>query len=170
MPESSKSRREFLCQATGCFTFALVASGVSREVFASPVRTIEGVRSAPGEKSYPIPPADGVSIDRVEQVILVRYQNKVMAFALSCPHENAAVKWIERDGRFACTKHDSKYQPDGTYTSGRATRNMDRLPIKKAGDTVVVDLDKAYHSDIDAAAWAGAVVTVPVPSASDRES
>src|ERR1039458_8253882 len=124
MPESAKSLREFLCRATGCFTFALVAAGVPLDVWALPVRMVDGVRTAPDEKSYPIPPADGVSIDRVEQVILVRYQNKVMAFALSCPHENAAVKWIEKDNRFACSKHDSKYQPDGTYTSGRSTRNM----------------------------------------------
>ena len=159
MSESSKSRREFLCQTTGCFTFALAAAGVPSDVWALTVRIADGVVTAPGEKSYPIPAADGVSIDRVEQVILVRHQGRVMAFALSCPHENAAVKWLEKDNRFACTKHDSKYQPDGTYTSGRATRNMDRLPIKKVGATVVVDLDRVYHSDIDAAAWAAAVVT-----------
>jgi Rieske Fe-S protein len=160
MSDAPKSRRDFLCQATGCFTFALVATGVPRDVWASPVRFVDGVRTAPGEKTYPIPSVDGVSIDREEQVILVRYQNKVMAFSLSCPHENAAVKWIEKDSRFACTKHDSKYQVDGTYTSGRATRNMDRLPIRKVGATVVVDLEKAFHSDIEGAAWTGAVVTV----------
>jgi nitrite reductase/ring-hydroxylating ferredoxin subunit len=159
MSDAQKSRRDFLCQATGCFTFALVAAGVPRDVWASPVRFVDGFRTA-GEKTYPIPSVDGVSIDREEQVILVRYQNKVMAFSLSCPHENAAVKWIEKDSRFACTKHDSKYQVDGTYTSGRATRNMDRLPIRRAGATVVVDLEKAFHSDIEGAAWAGAVVTV----------
>jgi nitrite reductase/ring-hydroxylating ferredoxin subunit len=160
MSDVSKSRRDFLCQVTGCFTFALVAAGVPRDVWASPVRFVDGVRTGPGEKSYPIPPSDGVNIDREEQVILVRFQNKVMAFALSCPHENAAVKWVEKDSRFACTKHDSKYQVDGTYTSGRATRNMDRLPIRKVASAVVVELDKAFHSDIEAAAWAGAVVTI----------
>jgi nitrite reductase/ring-hydroxylating ferredoxin subunit len=154
-----KTRREFLCRTSGCFALALTAVGVPREVWALPVRMIEG-RGAGRDKSYPIPPADGVSIDRDTQVILVRYQGKVMAFALSCPHESAAVKWVEKDSRFQCTKHDSKYQPDGVYTSGRATRNMDRLPIRKDGANVVVDIDKAFHSDLDASAWAAAVVAV----------
>ena len=79
------------------------------------------------QKTFPLPAADGVTIDKKTSVILVRFQGKVMAFNLACPHENTALRWKPAVGRFECTKHDSKYSPDGTYIGGRATRNMDRL-------------------------------------------
>jgi Rieske Fe-S protein len=63
------------------------------------------------------------------------------------------------DHRFQCTHHDSKYTPDGTYTSGRATRNMDRFPIRRDGATLHVDVTRVFHSDQDAAGWAAASVT-----------
>ena len=62
-----------------------------------------------------MPAADGVTIDRDAQVILVRFQQKVYAFNLACPHENTALRWRERDVRFQCPRHESQYQPDGTF-------------------------------------------------------
>jgi hypothetical protein len=35
---------------------------------------------------------------------------------------------------------------------------MDRFPVSRAGDQVVVDLTMVYHSDADQAHWQGAVV------------
>ena len=86
------------------------------------------------ELTYPIPAADGATIDRDNGVIIVRFRNKVFAFNLSCPHENAAVRWKAAVNRFECSRHDSRYTPDGLYTSGRATRNMDRFALKRNGD------------------------------------
>jgi hypothetical protein len=48
----------------------------------------------------------------------------------------------------------------GVYTSGRATRNLDRFPIARDGDTIVVDIGRVYRSDQDAAGWAAAHVTL----------
>jgi len=76
------------------------------------------------------------------------------------PHENAVVKWLAKDGRFQCSKHDSQYTPNGTYTSGHATRNLDRFPIRRDGNSVVVSLDRVFHSDQNAQAWAAASVDV----------
>lgn len=121
---------------------------------------IEPLSATANEARYPIPAADGARIDNGRQVILVRDAGKVYAFALSCPHENSALRWRARDRRFQCPKHESKYTPDGTFTSGRATRNMDRFPITKAGTEVVVDLTKVFHSDVDKPHWDAAVVTV----------
>jgi Rieske Fe-S protein len=84
----------------------------------------------------------------------------VFVFALACPHENNAVKWVAKDHRFQCTKHDSQYQPDGLHTSGRATRNMDRYVIRRDGDSVVVDLHKWVESDKDPGGWAAATIAV----------
>jgi len=122
------------------------------------IATVEGV-PAGSERKYPIPGGDGVTIDRSTQVIVVRYQGKVYAFNLSCPHENTALKWLPKDYRFQCPKHESKYQPTGTFTSGRATRNMDRLPIRKEDNAIVVDLSRIIRSDTDPDGWAAASVT-----------
>lgn len=109
---------------------------------------------------YPIPAADGASIDMRRQVILVRDAGALYAFALSCPHENTALRWKAREKRFQCPRHESRYTPDGTFTSGRATRNMDRFPISRAGTEVVVDLTKVYRSDAEAALWKAARITL----------
>jgi len=93
-------------------------------------------------------------------LIVARYQNRVMVFALACPHENNAVKWVAKDHRFQCTKHDSQYSPNGTHTDGRATRNMDRYVIRRDGDSLLVDLHKWVQSDKDPAGWAAAQIAV----------
>lgn len=135
---------------------SLAALGLG-DLLGLPVASVEGQQSG-NERSYPIPAADGVNIDRTAQVILVRFEGKAYAMALACPHENAAVKWIAKDHRFQCTRHDSQYTPQGTYTSGRATRNMDRFPIRRSGDALVVTVDRVHHSDADPAGWAAAHV------------
>lgn len=124
------------------------------------VGEMAGVEAGPNQKVYPLPAADGVTIDKAAQVILVRFQGKVIAFNLACPHENNALRWTQAAGRFQCPKHESKYSPDGTFIGGRATRNMDRLPIARSGNTVVVSLSRIIKSDTEAAEWATAVVIV----------
>jgi len=63
-------------------------------------------------------------------------------------------------GRFQCPKHKSKYEPDGTFISGRATRNMDRYAIKRAGMEVEVALEVLYRNDKQPAEWTAAVVVL----------
>ena len=112
------------------------------------------------EHAYPIPAGDGATIDKENQIILVRFTEKVYAFNLSCPHQNTALHWLAEEGRFQCPKHKSRYQPDGVFISGRATRNMDRFAVRRDGDTIVVDVDKMFRSDRNAAEWEAAVVMV----------
>ena len=152
---SYRSRREFLRQG-GCSLFTLGALGIATDTVL-PVTAIAGAGSTK-EKTYPIPSADGVNVDRSAHVILVRYASKVYAFSMACPHEQAAVKWLKKDNRFQCTKHDSEYTPDGTYTTGHATRNLDRFPIRRDGGSVVVNLEKVFQSDKHGDAWASAFV------------
>ena len=156
---SGTSRRGFL-QTAGCFGIAMAMLGLSDGAAAAlPVYLTEGVQAG-GDKRFPIPPGDSVNVDRDAQLIVVRVAGHVYVFALSCPHQNAAVKWLPKDGRFQCTKHDSVYRPDGVYTSGRATRNLDRYVIKREGDSVVVDLHHWIESDKDPAGWAAATITL----------
>jgi nitrite reductase/ring-hydroxylating ferredoxin subunit len=137
------SRREFL---------QLIAAGAT-------ITFVQGVRAG-SETRYPIPAGDGVTIDKKAQVIIVRYQGHAYAFNLACPHQNQALRWLPKEGRFQCPKHESRYQPNGTFINGRATRNMDRLGIRVDGGSLVVDVDKMFMSDKDPAGWAVASVTV----------
>jgi nitrite reductase/ring-hydroxylating ferredoxin subunit len=108
--------------------------------------------------SYPVPGEDGVSIDRGNEIVLVRWEGAVYAFALSCPHQRTMLRWIEKEHRFQCPKHKSKYEPDGAFISGRATRGMDRYPLSRERDSIHVTTSASIHEDEDAAAWAKAVV------------
>jgi len=127
---------------------------------ALPVFETSGAETGTTEHSYPLPTTDGVNIDRDTQVIVVRFQQKVYAFNLACPHENTALRWRERDGRFECPRHHSKYQPDGTFIEGRATRNMDRFAVRRSDQALVVDLGRLFHSDQQPTEWAAASVPV----------
>ena len=149
-------RREFLrsvsALAFGAITLALPIRTATAQVLAA---RIAGRK----QLSYPLPLADGADIDRDNDVILVRYKNEVFAFNLSCPHQNTALRWNETDMRFQCPKHHSQYQPDGEFITGRATRNMDRLAIRRdAANNIIVDPDTLYRSDEDAAQWQAAVI------------
>lgn len=156
MPCERLSRRGFIA-GSACGVFTLAGLGLPGDVSALPVTGIEA-QGGGNERRYPIPTSDGASIDRASQVILVRHAGKVYAMSLVCPHENAAVRWLPKDGRFQCSKHTSRYTPDGAFTSGRATRNMDRFPVRREGGEVVVTIDRVFQSDKDANGWSSAAV------------
>jgi Rieske Fe-S protein len=155
MAMAQLDRRNFL-RATASFALALTALGLS----ADDARAIGAPAGSGAEHRYPLPVADGVTVDRSTQVIIVRAQNHAYAFALSCPHQNNAVKWVAKEQRFQCTKHDSQYQPDGHYTSGHATRNLDRYEVRREGDSLVVNLARWFQSDADPSGWATATVAL----------
>jgi len=159
--DGATSRRS----ALGRMSAAALAAMVGVELWpgraaAVPVTEGAGAPAGPAESAYPVPAADGVTIDREAQVILVRFQQHAYAFNLACPHENTALRWKERDGRFQCPRHESQYRPDGTFISGRATRNMDRFLIKRDGDRLVVDLDRLLRSDQQPQDWGAAAVSL----------
>jgi nitrite reductase/ring-hydroxylating ferredoxin subunit len=150
-------RREFLRSAAA---FALGALALSLPIRSATAKVV-ALSSRRKMLSYPLPSADGADIDRDNEVILVRYQNEVCAFNLSCPHQNTALRWNEDVGRFQCPKHHSQYQPTGEFITGRATRNMDRLAIRRdASNNILVDPDTMYQSDEDEAAWKAAIIKV----------
>ncbi|MEN9509092.1 MAG: hypothetical protein RLZZ621_1655 [Gemmatimonadota bacterium] len=109
---------------------------------------------------YPLPGADGVSIDSANEVIICRSAGEVFAFALSCPHQNTALKALPKNAGFQCTRHKSKYKPNGTFVSGRATRNMDRMQVTRDGEVLVVDPAVIFESDTEPAKWAAAALRV----------
>jgi Rieske Fe-S protein len=154
-------RRQFLKEATLALGAVMAAlSATPREAAALPLSLGRALGVFGDEVTYPLPQSDGATIDRENEVILVRWKGGLFAFALSCPHQNTALKWLGDDGRFQCPKHKSKYQPDGTFMSGKATRNMDRFALRKDGKNVVVNLAKLYESDKQKALWDAARLAV----------
>jgi nitrite reductase/ring-hydroxylating ferredoxin subunit len=155
------NRRQFLRDSFLSVAGAMMAVGMAKNAaFAMPLDFTSAKRSSGSMRSYIVPAADGAQIDKDNDVILVRWQNAVYAFALSCPHQNTALKWDDRDHGFQCPKHHSRFQPDGAYIagSGRATRNMDRYAIQLQGSNVAVDLDKVFEEDSDGPQWTAAVI------------
>ena len=111
------------------------------------------------EKRYVIPATDGASIDKDNGVIIARVAAKVYAFSLACPHQNTALRWDAEDKQFQCPKHKSHYRADGTFIDGRATRDMDRLAVRKDGQALVVDVDTLFQQDLNTAQWTAAFIT-----------
>lgn len=111
-------------------------------------------------RTYAIPAADSVQIDHDSEVILVRWENNLFAFNLSCPHQHTALRWVDGAKHFQCPKHRSQYTPGGEFIKGRATRGMDRLGVKKDGDNIVVDLDSYFRQDQNPAGWSTAMITL----------
>ena len=157
----ARTRRQALGQMSTAF-LAAMAGVTLRPGTAAAVPVVEGsgAKAGPGELAYPLPTTEGVTIDRGQQVIVVRFQEKVYAFNLACPHENTALRWRRRDGRFQCPRHESQYQPDGTFIKGRATRNMDRFAVRRSGDTLIVDVNHLFHSDEQSGEWSAAAVSL----------
>jgi nitrite reductase/ring-hydroxylating ferredoxin subunit len=155
------SRRSFVMTTAGLIAAALAGIGVdSKRAAALPVHSVIARRVGDTDTVYAIPSTDGVNIDRDNDVILVRYQSKVFAFSLACPHQNTALRWLQAENRFQCPKHKSRYSPDGTFLSGRATRGMDRFALRKEGASVVVDTNHLLQQDKNAREWDVAWVSV----------
>jgi nitrite reductase/ring-hydroxylating ferredoxin subunit len=151
-------RRDFLCEAASLVACAAALDGAPSGLLGLPVRLASALRVVGGEAVYPIPQQDMVSIDRDHETILVRYQNKVYIFALSCPHQRTPLRWEEEERRFRCPKHKSTFEPNGTFVSGRATRDMDRYAVRRDGNNVVADLTTLFQQDKDPEHWGQAVL------------
>jgi nitrite reductase/ring-hydroxylating ferredoxin subunit len=144
---------------------AAIAAGVAAALEIRPERAAalsvgfaSGRTASRDGVTYAIPLQDGVTIDKDREVILVRYQQSVYAFSLSCPHQKTPLRWQEDEHHFKCPKHKSRFEPDGTFIDGKATRNMDRYGIQRQANDVVVDLGKLYKEDENRAGWIAAVV------------
>ena len=159
-PIASTTRRAFVRDAMIGVAGALATLGISGSAAALPVSMIEALARTDEKITYPIPASDGVRIDKKNEVILVRWQNTVYAFNLSCPHQRTALRWNDAAKEFQCPKHKSKYTPSGGFISGRATRGMDRFAIQRQGASVIVNVDELFEEDENEAEWKAAFVKV----------
>lgn len=158
---AAMERRQFL-RAAGLALASLGILGLdARAAGAMPDRALTALAGGAGvrnDRRYPVPGEDGVSIDKDNSVIIARANGKIYAFSLGCPHQNTALRWDVDDHQFVCPKHKSHYRDDGTFINGRATRDMDRLPIRREGAELVVDVDTVYQQDDNPKEWSAAFI------------
>ncbi len=146
---------------------ALLLAAIATSLGTTPARAaamslgaIRPLQRAGDEHTYPLPAEDGATIDHDSEIIVVRFQQKVYGFNLSCPHQHTALKWQAEDHQFQCPRHHSRYTPDGVFVSGRATRGMDRFGIRRDGDNIVIDVAKYYQQDKNKAEWEAAFLAL----------
>jgi nitrite reductase/ring-hydroxylating ferredoxin subunit len=156
-----KDRRAFLASAAAALSaLALTLHGTPALAEGFAVTTTRALRRRMNELTFPVPAADGAQIDRENEVIVVRSQQKAYVFNLSCPHQRTALRWQGDENQFQCPKHHSRYRPDGVFISGRATRGMDRFAVRRDGGNIVADLARLFRQDENATEWDAAAVTL----------
>lgn len=154
-------RRAFLRDASIAVGAALIASGlVPSQAFADGITSIVALPAGAQERAYPLPTADGVSVDADNRVALVRVNHQLFAFSLECPHRGRVLEWIDSEHRFYCSKHKARFTANGQHASGRHTPDLDRFALRVQQNRVIVSVDRVLAVDSTPAEWAGAVVRV----------
>lgn len=151
----STDRRAFLREGLMAVA-ALTALGVSADRLGALTLSYATGRAVNETLRYPLPAADGATVDTPNKVIVARLQGSVIAFSLTCPHKQTPLVWQPENTRFYCRKHKSTFRPDGAFIQGKAERHMDRYAVRIEGGEVVVDTSATIRSDTNATAWAAA--------------
>jgi nitrite reductase/ring-hydroxylating ferredoxin subunit len=161
-PAAAAGRRAFI-KDVGVMVAALFAAGAVSSPAVALASTITEIRPSASRgilRTYTLPSANSISIDVDNDLILARWENRVYAFSLKCPHRGTRLEWHSDEQRIFCPKHKARFTPNGTHDSGRGSRDLDRYGLTRQGSAVVVDLGTALRADTDAAAWRGAVITL----------
>lgn len=159
-PAAAASRRAFL-RDVGVMVATLFATGAAASPAAALVNAVSETRATGARgllRTYALPATDSVSVDVGNDLILARWQNRVYAFSLKCPHRGTRLEWIENEKRIFCPKHKARFTADGTHASGRGSRDLDRYSLTRQGGSIVVDLGTVLRADTDLDAWRAAVV------------
>ena len=159
------SRRAFLRDAAAMAAAAVAAVSIAQPgmAFAQTAAEIEPAGNATArrlERSYAIPSADGVSVDVSNDVILARWEDRVYAFSIKCPHKGARLEWRQSEQRVFCPRHEARFLADGSHFSGRDSRDLDRYRIRRSANDVIVDLAELCRRDIDPDVWTQALVSL----------
>lgn len=152
-------RRRFL-RNTGLAVLAtLIATGLRPvEALAEAVSEIAPKRKIGTRLAYTLPGSNSVSVDPANDVIIARWNNRVWAFSLKCPHRGATLEWKENESRIFCPKHKARFTPDGNHFSGRSTTSLDRYAVRLDGMEIIVMMDEVLKQEENPAGWRSAVV------------
>ena len=159
-PAAAASRRIFLRDAALAVAGALAVSMSTREAFAERVAETTASLSRRLLRTYPLPSEGAVSVDVGNDVVLVRWENRVYAFSLRCPHRGTRLEWHANERNLYCPKHKARFLANGAHVSGRHARDLDRYDITREGNAVLVDLGALRRVDQDHERWRMAVVNL----------
>ncbi len=122
-------------QARRHFLRALILAGVAlplwRYLTPRPAM-VESVLRVAWEKI----PAEGALVFRQSRVAVMRSGDDVYALSLVCTHLGCIVSVSPTE--LSCPCHGSSFSLAGEVLRGPATRNLDRLEVRREGDDVVV--------------------------------
>ncbi|HEX7981672.1 MAG TPA: Rieske (2Fe-2S) protein [Gemmatimonadaceae bacterium] len=161
-PVTRASRRAFL-RDIGAVVATLFAAGAATSPAAALADAVTETRATGSYgplRTYALPSTNSIAVDVGNEVILARWQNRVYAFSLKCPHRGARLEWIEEEERIFCPKHKARFLADGSHDSGRRSRDLDRYRVTRQGGSVAVDLSSILRADTDTDAWRAAVIDV----------
>lgn len=153
-----QDRRDFLRQGLMAVG-ALAALGATPDRLAALEHAFATGRRVGEDLRFPIPTADGATVDRANNLIIARFNGEAIAFVLECPHRGENVRWQANNNRFFCPKHESTFQPNGARIEGKADRGMDRYAIRREGNELVVTTTEKIRST-NTEAWTAAKVTL----------
>jgi cytochrome b6-f complex iron-sulfur subunit len=125
------NRREFLNYAWGASILLFMAEmGVVTYLFALP-RFREGEFGGTFTlDASAVPPAGTPPADNPEgKFWLSSNEEGVKALYKVCTHLGCLYKWVDRNDRFECPCHGSKFQADGTWIEGPAPRDLDQFAM-----------------------------------------
>ena len=154
-------RRRFLRQAATSVVATLLATGLGpAAALADSVSEIVPRRTAGARLAYAVPKFDSVLVDSDNEVIVARWQNRIYAFSLKCPHRGERLEWRESESKFFCPKHKARFARDGSHVSGRKTSALDRYPIRREGNEILVSRDFVITEDENPAMWSSASLRI----------
>lgn len=161
-PVAQASRRAFLRDVgrAAAAALALNALGTPAISLAESVTETSPVQQPGRSRIYEIPRGDSIAVDEANDVILARWQDRVYAFSLKCPHRGSRLEWRPAEQRVFCPKHKGRFRADGSHESGRGARDLDRYAVTREGSSVVVDLDTIRRADQDPEAWRAASIVL----------
>jgi nitrite reductase/ring-hydroxylating ferredoxin subunit len=159
-PAATASRRAFLRDVGLAAVAALAVAGLPAAALAESVVETSPIRQVGRRRVYAIPRGDSIAVDAASDVIMARWQGRVYAFSLKCPHRGTRLEWRPNEQRIFCPKHKARFAPHGAHDSGRASRDLDRHAVAREGGSISVDLDAVFRADTDRPAWEAAVIVI----------
>lgn len=87
-----------------------------------------------------LPAVDGPPLrHQAGRFYLIRNPEGLLAFSWVCTHLGCVVPWNTQEGQFHCPCHESQFNRRGEVVDGPAPRPLDLMPVRLAGERVIVD-------------------------------
>jgi len=134
-PSQLMNRRGFLATLLGGLGAAWAGFFVQRR-FLAPAQG----EARPVELSLAELPVGGVKqiVYQNNPVLVMRSPEGIVAMSMVCTHLACLVQWQESKLEFYCPCHQGKFDRYGEVVAGPPPVPLERVPVKVAGDKVVV--------------------------------